>query len=43
MQRGPLSAIAAKNLKDMGFENVSYRQGGILAWKEAGLQTEPLQ
>jgi rhodanese-related sulfurtransferase len=39
---GPLSAIAAKNLKDMGFENVSYLEGGIQAWKQAGLQTEPM-
>ena len=38
---GPLSAIAAKNLKDMGFENVSYLEGGIQAWKQAGLETEP--
>ena len=38
---GPLSAIAARNLKDMGFENVSYLEGGIQAWKQAGLETEP--
>jgi rhodanese-related sulfurtransferase len=37
---GPLSAIAAKNLKDMGFTNVSYLEGGIQAWKQAGLPTE---
>jgi rhodanese-related sulfurtransferase len=37
---GPLSAIAAKNLQDMGFTNVSYLEGGIVAWKEAGLPTE---
>lgn len=37
---GPLSAIAAKNLKDMGFTNVSYLEGGIQEWKQAGLPTE---
>ena len=39
---GPLSAIAAKNLQDMGFTNVSYLEGGIQAWKQAGLPTETL-
>jgi rhodanese-related sulfurtransferase len=39
---GPLSAIAAKNLQDMGFTNVSYLEGGIQGWKDAGLPTEPL-
>ena len=38
---GPLSAISAKNLKDMGFTDVSYLEGGIQGWKEAGLPTEP--
>jgi len=38
---GPLSAIAAKNLKDMGFANVRYLEGGIQGWKQAGLETEP--
>lgn len=38
---GPLSAIAAKNLQDMGFTNVRYLEGGIAGWKEAGLLTEP--
>jgi rhodanese-related sulfurtransferase len=38
---GPLSAIAAKNLKDMGFTNVSYLEGGIQGWKDAGLPTRP--
>ncbi len=37
---GPLSAISAKNLKDMGFTNVSYLEGGIQGWEEAGLPTE---
>lgn len=37
---GPLSAIAAKNLQDMGFENVRYLEGGISAWKAEGCPTE---
>ena len=36
---GPLSAIAAKTLKDMGFTNISYLEGGIEAWKAAGAPT----
>ena len=38
---GPLSAISAANLKEMGFVNVSYLEGGLVGWKEAGLPTEP--
>ena len=38
---GPMSAMAAKTLKDMGFENVSYIEGGTQAWKDAGLPTQP--
>lgn len=38
---GPMSAIAAKTLKEMGFTNVAYLEGGTEAWKEAGLPTEP--
>ncbi len=37
---GPMSAIAAKTLKEMGFTNVTYLEGGTQAWKEAGLPTE---
>ncbi len=37
---GPMSAIAAKTLKDMGFTNVSYLEGGTQAWKQAGFPTE---
>jgi len=37
---GPMSAIAAKTLKEMGFTNVTYLEGGTQAWKEAGLSTE---
>ena len=40
---GPLSAIAAKNLKDMGFTNVSYLEGGIEGWKSVDLPTEPFR
>jgi rhodanese-related sulfurtransferase len=37
---GPLGAIAAKTLQDMGFTNVSYLEGGIEAWKAAGAPAE---
>ena len=37
---GPMSAIAAKTLKDMGFTNVAYVEGGTQAWKDAGFPTE---
>jgi rhodanese-related sulfurtransferase len=40
---GPLGAISAKNLRDMGFTNVTYLEGGFAAWKEAGLPTEPYE
>jgi rhodanese-related sulfurtransferase len=40
---GPMSAIGAKTLKDMGFENVAYVEGGTQAWQEAGLPTAPPQ
>ena len=32
--------MSAKTLKDMGFTNVSYLEGGIEAWKQAGLPVE---
>jgi rhodanese-related sulfurtransferase len=38
---GPLSAISAKTLMDMGFTNVSYLDGGIDAWTKAGMPVEP--
>lgn len=38
---GPLSAISAANLKDMGFLDVNFVDGGLAAWKQAGLSTEP--
>jgi len=34
---GELSALAAKLLKDMGFTNVAYVEGGTVGWKAAGL------
>ena len=37
---GPMSALAAKTLKEMGFTNVAYLAGGTQAWKDAGLPTE---
>jgi rhodanese-related sulfurtransferase len=37
---GPMSAISARTLKEMGFADVAYVQGGTQAWKDAGL---PLQ
>jgi rhodanese-related sulfurtransferase len=40
---GPLGAIAAKTLQDMGFTNVSYMEGGIEGWKAAGFPTEQSQ
>jgi len=38
-QTGENAARAAKLLKEMGFENVSYMEGGMEAWKAAGLPT----
>ena len=37
---GPNAARGAKLLKDMGFTNVAYMDGGMMAWKEADLPTE---
>jgi rhodanese-related sulfurtransferase len=36
------AARGAKLLKDMGFTEVHYIEGGFKAWKEAGLPTERL-
>lgn len=38
-QLGLLGPIAGKLLKDMGFTNVCYLEGGLEAWKEAGFST----
>jgi len=37
---GPNGARGAKVLKDMGFANVSYLEGGMKAWVDAGLPTD---
>jgi len=34
---GGRSALAASTLKQMGYENVAHLDGGIKAWKEAGM------
>ena len=39
-QLGPNAAIGAKLLKDMGFTNVVYMDGGMEAWTAAGLPTD---
>jgi len=37
---GGRSALAASTLKQMGYENVAHLDGGINAWKEAGLPVQ---
>lgn len=37
---GGRSALAAVTLQEMGYTNVAHLDGGIGAWKEAGLPTE---
>ncbi len=37
---GGRSALAAVTLQQMGYENVAHLDGGLKAWKEAGLPTE---
>ena len=37
---GNLAAMGASLLKEMGFTNVSYMEGGMQAWKDADLPTE---
>ena len=37
---GGRSALAAKSLADMGYENVENLQGGWGAWKQSGLPVE---
>ena len=34
---GGRSALASQTLKQMGYENVAHLDGGLKAWKEAGL------
>ncbi len=37
---GGRSALAADTVQQMGYSNVAHMDGGIKAWKEAGLPTE---
>ncbi len=37
---GPNGAIGARLLKEMGFTNVDFMEGGMQAWKDAGLPTD---
>jgi rhodanese-related sulfurtransferase len=37
---GPMGALGGKLLKDMGFTDVSFLDGGVQAWLDAGLLTE---
>jgi rhodanese-related sulfurtransferase len=37
---GPLGAISAHTLQEMGFTNVRYLEGGIDAWAKAGQPVE---
>ncbi len=39
-QTGQNAARGGKLLKEMGFTNVAYMEGGMEAWKAAGLPTE---
>ena len=39
---GPMGALGGKLLKDMGFTNVQILEGGVRAWKDAGLPIEQL-
>lgn len=34
---GGRSALAAQTLRQMGYDNIAHLDGGITAWKEAGL------
>jgi rhodanese-related sulfurtransferase len=40
---GSRSALAADNLRQMGYTNVSSMDGGFRGWREAGLPIEPGQ
>lgn len=37
---GGRSALAVQTLKQMGYDNVAHLDGGIKAWKEAGMPTQ---
>lgn len=36
------SALATKDLQDMGMENIAHMAGGIKAWREAGYDVIPM-
>ncbi len=38
---GPLSAISAQALKEMGFSDISYVAGGTRGWQAADLPMQP--
>ena len=38
---GAMASVAARELTDMGYSNVSILEGGTQGWKDAGLPTEP--
>lgn len=38
---GGRSALAAKTLKEMGYQNVAHLEGGITRWAEEGKPVEP--
>ena len=35
-----MASLGAQALKEMGFTNVTYIDGGMKGWKEAGLPTQ---
>jgi len=37
---GAMAALGAKTLQDLGYRNVSYLEGGTVAWNEAGLDVD---
>ncbi len=37
---GAMAALGAQTLQDLGYKNVTYMEGGTLAWKEAGLEVD---
>lgn len=36
------SALAAKDLQDMGMENIAHMAGGMKAWRDAGFEVTPM-
>lgn len=37
---GAMAALGANTLKELGYTNVTYLEGGTLGWKEAGLEVD---